>query len=452
MTQSDSQVSAALGESQDPSASVAPAKPSADSPRLRSPRKGRPEPVRRTLAAAHRWTALVVGLAILVIMTAGVPLLWGAELFRVNNADLYQPTQTSTQLTAGEALARVQQAHPEFGAGSVTSDEGMYLVADAHLNLIYAVDPGSGRITGSGHYYGGFQGFMENLHAFGLSSPNYPGYLPFMAHTIPSFGIAQLDGMTLGSSLVGLLGLVLVLLALSGIFLWWPGIKHFASGFRVRWSTKNGYVRDRDLHKVIGIVAIPFLLMWGVTGAAAQFPFIQQGLLAITGGHTDPANVKTLNWDFASDSPDTPNEQDIGVDAAAKAALARVAGVIHNSTLPDPSDPASAYLFEISQPSGDPYSHTMLAGNGWVYVDRYNPEHVKVVWGGHGSTAQNTFYEQVVYPSHFGWYVSGWWRVIWAAFGLTPLLLGITGVSTWLIRTRKARAREARRQARATSA
>ena len=37
-------------------------------------------------------------------MTAGVPLLWGAELFRVNNADLYQPTQTATQLTAGEAL------------------------------------------------------------------------------------------------------------------------------------------------------------------------------------------------------------------------------------------------------------------------------------------------------------------------------------------------------------
>ncbi len=94
----------------------------------------------------------------------------------------------------------------------------------------------------------------------------------------------------------------------------------------------------------------------------------------------------------------------------------------------------------------------MFAGNGWVNVDRYNPDHVKVVWGGHGSTAQNTFYEQVLYPSHFGWYVNGWWRAIWAIFGLTPLLLGITGVSTWLVRIRKARAREARQRARTATA
>lgn len=452
MTQSDSHVSGAVGEDQHRS-DMLPAHSVGDvSPRLKPSRKGRPQPVRRSIAAAHRWIALVVGLALLIIMACGVPLLWGAELFRAHNADLYQPTQTSTYLTAGDALAQIKATHPEFGAGSVIMDKGMYLVADSHLNLIYGVDPGSGRITGSGHYYGGFQGFMENLHAFGLSSPNYSGYVPFMAHTIPSFGVTQLEGVTFGSALVGILGLVLVLLALSGIFLWWPGIKNFASGFRVRWSTKNGYVRDRDLHKVAGIVAAPFLLMWGITGAAAQFPFIQQGLLAITGGHTDPANVKTLNWSFSSDSSNAPSKHDIGVDAAARAALARVAGVISNATLPDPSDPASAYLFEISQPSGDPYSQTMLAGNGWVYVDQYNPDHVKVVWGGHGSTVQNTLYEQVVYPSHFGWYVNGYWRVIWAVFGLTPLLLAVTGISTWLVRTRKARAREARRQVRAAAA
>lgn len=452
MTQSDSQVSGSFDEDPQPAGPAAAPVLEEASPRPHPPRKRRPEPVRRSLAAAHRWIAVVAGLALLVIMACGVPLLWGAELFRAQNGDLYQPTQSATQLSAGEALAVVQRAHPDFGAGSVIKDDGMYLVADSHLNLIYAVDPGSGRITGSGHYYGGFQGLMENIHAFGLSSPNYPGYLPFMAHEVPSFGIAQLEGMTLGSALVGILGLVLVLLALSGIYLWWPGIKHLASGFRVRWSTANGYARDRDLHKVAGMVAIPFLLMWGITGAAAQFPFIQQGLMAVTGGDTDPANIKTLNWDFASDDANAPSKQDIGVDAAAQAALARLPGVISNSTLPDPSDPASAYLFEISQPSGDPYSHTMLAGNGWVYVDRYNPDHVKVVWGGHGSTAQNTFYEQVVYPSHFGWYAHPVVRVIWAVFGLAPLLLAVTGISTWLVRTRKARARKARRQARAATA
>lgn len=419
---------------------------SVPSPPVKRP-SPKPQPVRRTFAAIHRWLSLIVGVGLLAITTSGVPLLWGAELFRANNSGLYQPTMSGDPLTAGEALAVVKEAHPEFKPGGVINDDGMYLVSDSRLNLIYGVDPGSGRITGSGHYYGGFQGFMENLHAFGLSSPAYPGYVPFMAETIPSFGIAQLEGMTLGKAMVGILGLALVFLAVSGIFLWWPGIKHLASGFRVRWAEKGSYVRDRDLHKVAGMVAIPFLLMWGVTGAAAQFPFVQQGLMAISGGQTDSANIKRLNWDFASEVPDSPGKKEIGLDAAAKAALATVAGTISNHTLPDPDDPASAYLFEISQPSGDPYSETMLAGNGWVYVDKYNPEHVKIVWDGHGATAQNNFYEQVVYPSHFGWYVNSWWRTIWAIFGLAPLLLAVTGVLTWLTRTRKRRAREARRRA-----
>ena len=42
---------------------------------------------------------------------------------------------------------------------------------------------------------------------------------------------------------------------------------------------------------------------------------------------------------------------------------------------------------------------------------------------------------------HSGYVVNGWWRIIWLVMGLAPLLLAITGVSTWLVRrkTRKAR-------------
>lgn len=411
----------------------------------------KPQPVRRAIAGIHRWVTLVVGVALLVIMTAGVPLLWGAESFRANNSALYEPTTSAEPLTAGQALARVQEAHPDFAAGNVINDKGMFLVSDADLNLVYGVDPGSGKITGSGHYYGGFQGLMENLHGYGLSSPNYPGYVPFMATPIPSFGIAQLNGMTLGVALVGILGLVLVFLALSGLILWWPSIKHFGSGFRIRWKGLGAYTRDRDLHKVAGLVAVPFLLMWGITGAAAQFPFIEQGLMALTGGHTDSSNVKALNWDFASNKPATPDAKGISLDAAAVAALAVVPGKISNSTLADPQDPTSAYLFRISQSSEDPFSQAAFAGNAWVYVDKYDASHTKIVWDGNGATPQNNFYENVLYPSHFGWYVNGWWRIIWALFGLTPLLLAITGFSTWLTRTRRGRARQARRRAAAAA-
>ncbi|HJQ07279.1 MAG TPA: PepSY-associated TM helix domain-containing protein [Nocardioides sp.] len=399
--------------------------------------KKRPGGLRRKLAATHRWMSLVVSGFLVVLMAAGVPLLYGAESFRARNADMYQPTHSTHPLTAQQALEVVRRQHPDFAAGNVISDSGIYVVADPRLNLAYGVDPGSGRITGSGHYYGGFQGFVENLHAFGLSSPRYPGYVPFMATEMPSFGVSGLEGKTLGDSLIGVLGCLLVLLALSGLYLWWPGIRRLSSGFRAR-TGKTRYITHRELHKVVGILALPFLLMWGLTGAADKYPMIEQGLLAATGG--DPGQVKALNWDFAS----VPHggAKDIGLDAASAAALTQVDGLISNRTLPDPSDPTSAYLFEISEPDWDPYDGTMLAGNDWVYVDRYDATHTKVVWSGHGEPVQNRAYEELVYPSHFGWYVNGWVRLLWAAFGLAPLFLLTTGLVSWTIRHRRKRARQ----------
>lgn len=405
--------------------------------RARRPR--RPGPVRRGLTALHRWATLVLGVVLLAVTTCGVPLLYDAEIFRATNSDLYRPTASADPLTAGEALAKVREAHPGFVPGNVIPDEGIYLVTDPDLNRLHAVDPGTGDITGSGHYYGGFQGFVENLHAFGLSNPAYPGYIPALGETIPSFGIAELEGMTYGAAIVGFSGLLLLFLAASGIFLWWPGVKRFASGFKVR-RGKSGYVRNRELHKVVGIVAVPFLLMWAITGAAAKFPSVQKAWLVATAGN--PAEIKSQNWDFTS-RPVKAGTPDIGVDEAAAAAVAAVPGEIHNNRLPAADNPAAGYLFEISQPGKDPYSETMLAGNGWVYVDRHDADHVKVVWDGEGSTASNTFYEQAVYTSHFGWYVNGWWRTVWAVFGLLPLLLALTGTATWLSRRRKQRARRA---------
>ncbi|TNM38362.1 PepSY domain-containing protein [Nocardioides albidus] len=415
-----------------------PAATPADRPR---PSK-RPEQVRRRLAATHRWTSLIVGGLLAVLMASGVPLLYGAESFRARNGDMYQPTHSATPLTAQQALEVARAEHPDFTAGNVISDHGIFVVADQRLNRAYGVDPGSGEITGSGHYYGGFQGFVENLHAFGLSSPRYPGYVPFMATEMPSFGLSSLEGKTLGDSLIGLLGVALVLLALSGLYLWWPGLRRLSSGFRAR-TGKSRYITHRELHKVIGILSLPFLLMWGLTGAVAKYPVIEQGLLAVTGG--DTGQVKALNWDFASEPRDGAEE--IGLDAAAKAALTVVDGRISNHTLPDPSDPASAYLFEISEPDWDPYDGTMLAGNDWVYVDKYDASHTKVVWSGHDAPLQNRVYEELVYPSHFGWYHNGWVRLVWAVFGLAPLFLLTTGVVSWTVRHRRKRAREAARTA-----
>lgn len=48
---------------------------------------------------------------------------------------------------------------------------------------------------------------------------------------------------------------------------------------------KGRFARDYDLHNVVGAVCLPFLLMWGVTGAAFEFPQVETAWLYVTGGH-----------------------------------------------------------------------------------------------------------------------------------------------------------------------
>jgi hypothetical protein len=55
-------------------------------------------------------------------------------------------------------------------------------------------------------------------------------------------------------------------------------------------------------------------------------------------------------------------------------------------------------------------------------------------------------WEDFNFPAHSGMIVNGWWRMIWAVLGLVPLLLAVTGLSTWLW-TRGVRKRRRRREA-----
>jgi uncharacterized iron-regulated membrane protein len=59
---------------------------------------------------------------------------------------------------------------------------------------------------------------------------------------------------------------MLLFLAATGLVVWWPGIRRLARGFRVR-RGQGTYAFNHDLHNVIGLAAIPFLVMWGFTGA-----------------------------------------------------------------------------------------------------------------------------------------------------------------------------------------
>lgn len=101
-----------------------------------------------------------------------------------------------------------------------------------------------------------FLALLVNIHDCALGCEGYPGYQSWMTKHMPGAP----EAVTIGYFVLGSIGVFLVFMVISGVVIWWPGLRCWKSGFQVR-RRRGGYVRDLDLHKVVGIVAVPFLMM-----------------------------------------------------------------------------------------------------------------------------------------------------------------------------------------------
>ncbi len=107
--------------------------------------------------------------------------------------------------------------------------------------------------------------------------------------------------------------------------------------------------------------------------------------------------------------------------------------------MPAEDDPTAAYTFYFAH-GFDPWAESPYPGELGVYVDRHTGV-AKDYYGFLDEPTSQTLWEDWNYPVHSGFFLNGWWKIIWLVMGLAPLVLAITGVSTWLVRrkTRKAR-------------
>ena len=376
----------------------------------------------------HRWTSLVLGFFLVVEATSGAVVLYQPEWFRATHAWFYRSTPSPSPISAQRAVEVVTAAHPEFGASWVSYEGGIYAVGDAAYAHAYGVDPGTGGITGFAELHGGAMGFLANMHDCAFTCSAYPGYLPALAAPMPLLGLSW------GAFALVVLGLLLVLLVISGVVVWWPGIRRISRGFRMR-MRKGRFARDYDLHNIIGLIGAPLLLMWGVTGAAFELPAVKDAWVVMTGGRSGEQTAPPAR-------PLSPaNGPVIGVDAAVRAASAASGGEVVYVQLPRGGGP-SAYSVSLTG-AYSPYEHRALfGGDVTARVDSHDLTSVSVVDSA-DQPAANAFYDEVFEPAHFGWMVNGWWRILWFVLGMTPAALAATGLSTWLYRrgTRRRRKR-----------
>ena len=399
--------------------------------RRRSPRYRRPGPVTKWWVRLHRWAALSVGLLLVVEAVTGVVLLYGNDLAKIAHPERYTVTPSATPMSQLDALAMVLRTHPELRADGVSQHDGVYLVegeSTPRKSVDAFVDPGTGRINGIGWEQPWSVSLLVNIHDCGLSCQGLPGYQAWLNTELPGVFGAE---ATVGSYLISTLGVVMIFMAVSGSVAWWPGLRSLVAGFVVR-RGRGCYRWNLDLHRVVGIIAVPALLMWGATGAAPHFHWIKQAYFAVLPGGD------------RAEAPDPPagSGQMLTAEQAQTRALAAHPGAQPASlSFHHPERPGGSYVFRLSR-GYDPYRYWTFPGNHYVEVDSHGGGIHDFAPDRPGAPlAERLWFDGYLNGIHLGSVVGGLPRMLWALFGLSPVVLATTGLTVWLTKSRSARNR-----------
>ena len=219
-----------------------------------------------------------------------------------------------------------------------------------------------------------------------------------------------------GEQVLGVVGLIALLLLLSGLYLWWPRLSALAAS--LRWYRGPPTRRWFSWHRGAGVLWWPLSLLAVLTGVGMVYDGpTRTALRAVFGDGADARKPPKLG------------AREVAIDwpALLRAADGQLAG---------------AELRRIGLPKADSGLVTirMRAAGEWhpvgrsaVWLDPYKG----VVLGVHDATAQDTGarVSEAFYPVHGGFVGGRIWQWLVAFTGLVPGFLLVTGFLFWRRRT-----------------
>lgn len=230
--------------------------------------------MRKVILKAHMYAGLCVGLLLAMSGLTGSLLVFGDELDGLLNPSLLRVEPRDERATLEDVLSSVQRAFPNERAARIRfprEREGTYEVcfeAKQDPRCAY-VDPHTASVLGSRVPARSFKGRLFYLHR------------------------RLLSGET-GETIIGIGGILLLLMSLSGLFLWWPGRGNLSRGWKIRW--KGGKYRvSYDLHRMLGVCAVLFLSVTAFTGAAMVFRPSFEGALNRLGSNAPPTTTRPMS-------------------------------------------------------------------------------------------------------------------------------------------------------------
>jgi uncharacterized iron-regulated membrane protein len=352
----------------------------------------------RLLQITHLWIGLVVGALFCLVGLSGSILVFDDELDAYFNSEIWHVEPQSGPIRLNEATDKVQSAFPNrillYARLPREPNRSIeYWMGDGGEGpqRVY-INPWSLDILGVRGEHAGLLGFLNDLHVHLLAG-------------------AQ------GALANGLLGLVLLLMVLTGLWLAWPGWRRLLRTLRIP-RKGSRVVRWFTLHRSVGLMLWPLLFISALTGATMVFhKQTDAALIALFGGPglPKPPQVESSASRSALKSPDKllKTAESIMPDASATWIQ-----------FPSPSRPSAPFIVRLRYPD-DPHPN----GTSYVALDAATGEVLMKFNANHAGIGQQI--ADLKYPLHIGTALGLPGRIVMLVAGLVPILLFVTGVYTW---------------------
>lgn len=369
--------------------------------------------LRSALLKIHLWLSLALGLLFVLTCISGSLIIFGPELDKALNPALYRATPGDVGFD--RVSATVMGLYPDqplslFSPQSVVG-QGVYVARLYGAGVEVFLDPGTGDLLGTRKEADSLVQWLTSLHV-------------------------NLLAEEFGFTAVGIGGILLLIVTLTGCYLWYPFVRHLALAFKIR-RTRGTFLFNYDLHKVFGIVSSPLLALITLTGVL--FVFYNFASHAIYGLFLQRAPAQLY--------PDKKSLKS-RPGAGARATLAEYIRLAEQELIPgarvtyiDPPLRADETVKLCLRLPESPHPW----GRSFVYLDQYSRQ---VVWM--RSERQMSRADSVrinwIMPLHDGSYGGVPMRVLYVLTGFVPLLLLITGVVIWQQHRKAARVAAMKRQ------
>jgi len=216
----------------------------------------------------HLVTGLMGGLVIAMMALTGTMLAFEKQLVAWAEREVAVVKSTAEPRRSLDELQKVfRTAQPEARLSAITVfvDPAAAVIFTAGREDIFYVDPYSGEIhTAPAKKLRAFLHTMEECHRWLTLSGNQ---------------------RELGKAVTGAAASLFFLLAVSGIYLWWPRTlswRGFKAGLAFN-SQLAGKARDFNWHNVIGFWCLPMLLITTLTGVIMSYRWANDALFRLAG-------------------------------------------------------------------------------------------------------------------------------------------------------------------------